>query len=82
MATKRAKRKPVRKTKSQRLSFDEMHMGPEPDVDYFKDNNEGAYYNWYNYMYDRKQVNQVIISYAKLNGYHSWTREWGCLSRS
>ena len=65
MATKRAKRKPVRKTKSQRLSFDEMHMGPEPDVDYFKDNNEGAYYNWYNYMYDRKQINQVIIAYAK-----------------
>ena len=65
MATKRTKRKPVRKTKSQRLSFDEMHMGPEPDVDYFKDNNEGAYYNWYNYMYDRKQINQVIIAYAK-----------------
>ena len=52
MARKSVKRKPVRKTKSQRMSFDEMHMGPEPSEDYFKDNNIGAYFNWYNYMYE------------------------------
>ena len=74
MARKSVKRKPVRKTKSQRLSFDEMHMGPEPSEDYFKDNNIGAYFNWYNYMYDRKQINQVIISYAKKHGYKNAPR--------
>ena len=68
MATRKVikKRKPaVRKTKKQRLTLDEMHMGPEPGVDYFEKNSLGSYFNWYNYMYDRKQVNQVIISYAK-----------------
>tara|TARA_Y100000361_G_C11141786_1_gene335554 strand:- start:238 stop:1386 length:1149 start_codon:yes stop_codon:yes gene_type:complete len=74
MARKSVKRKPVRKTKSQRMSFDEMHMGPEPGEDYFKENNIGAFFNWYNYMYDRKQVNQVIISYAKKHGYKNSPR--------
>ena len=77
MATRKAskKRKPaVRKTKKERLTLDEMHMGPEPGVDYFKENNLGAFFNWYNYMYDRKQVNQVIISYAKKFGYKNAPR--------
>ena len=77
MATRKAskKRKPaVRKTKKERLTLDEMHMGPEPGVDYFKENSLGAFFNWYNYMYDRKQVNQVIISYAKKFGYKNAPR--------
>ncbi len=77
MATRKAikKRKPaVRKTKKERLTLDEMHMGPEPGVDYFKENNLGAFFNWYNYMYDRKQVNQVIISYDKKFGYKNAPR--------
>ena len=65
MATRKAtkaKRKPVRRTRAQNKTLDEMHMGPEPGVDYFEKNSLGSYFNWYNYMYDRKQVNQFIIS--------------------
>tara|TARA_R100001443_G_scaffold116982_1_gene139363 strand:+ start:536 stop:1684 length:1149 start_codon:yes stop_codon:yes gene_type:complete len=69
MAVKRAKRKPVRKTRAQVKSIDELHYGPEPEKDFFKDKDLHAFYNWYNYMYDRKQVNQVIISYAKKFNY-------------
>ena len=77
MATRKAtkaKRKPVRRTRAQNKTLDEMHMGPEPGVDYFEKNSLGSYFNWYNYMYDRKQVNQVIISYAKKHGYKNAPR--------
>ena len=36
MTKKTTKRKPVRKSKKQRLSFDEQVMGVEPSVDYFE----------------------------------------------
>jgi hypothetical protein len=75
MATRKTtKRKPVRKTKAQRVTLDDLHMGPEPGTDFFEDGTEGGFYNWYNYMYDRKQVNQVIISYAKKFGYKNAPR--------
>ena len=67
-----AKRKTTtRKTKSQRLTLDEQMMGVEPSVDYFdySNHNLNSFFSWYNYMYDRKKVNQVIISYAKKFGY-------------
>ena len=69
MAIKKTKRKPVRKTRAQVKSIDEMHYGLEPTGDYFKEKDIHAFYNWYNYMYDRKKSNQVIISYAKQFGY-------------
>jgi len=67
-----AKRKTTtRKSKSQRLTLDEQMMGVEPSVDYFDSSNHNlnSFFSWYNYMYDRKKVNQVIISYAKKFGY-------------
>ena len=63
------KTKTARKTKTQRLSLDEQIMGVEPTVDYFDNHNLHSYFSWYTYMYDRKTVNQVIISYAKKFGY-------------
>jgi hypothetical protein len=75
MAVKKTtKRKPVRKTKAQKLTFDEHYMGLEPGVDYFEENGLGDFFNWYNYMYDRKKVNQIIISYAKKYGYKNAPR--------
>ncbi len=71
---KKTKRKPVRKTKAQRITLDEMHYGLEPDVDHFDKSGLGDFFNWYNYMYDRKKVNQVIISYAKKYGYKNAPR--------
>ena len=63
---KTTKRKPVKKTRAQRLTLDEQMMGEEPGVDYFEEGRSlHEYFGWYNYMYDRKKVNQVIISYAK-----------------
>ncbi len=64
-----AKRKTTRKTRASRITLDEIHMGSEPGVDFFEDKSIGSFYNWYNYMYDRKKANQVIISYAKKHGY-------------
>jgi len=71
MAKKATKRKAVRKSKEQRLSFDEQIMGVEPSVDYFEHekHNLHSFFSWYNYFYDRKKVNQVIISYSKKFGY-------------
>ena len=74
MAIKKTKRKPVRKTRAQVKSIDEMHYGLEPAGDYFKDKDIHSFYNWYNYMYDRKKSNQVIISYAKQFGYKNATK--------
>ncbi len=71
MAVKKAtKKKSVRKTRAQVKTLDEQYIGTEPGVDFFEDGgNLSAYFNWYNYMYDRKKANQVIISYAKKFGY-------------
>ena len=63
--TTKAKRKPVRKTRAEVKTIDEMHYGLEPSEDYFEDKNWHDFFGWYNYMYDRKQTNRVIISYAK-----------------
>ncbi len=49
----KTKRKPVRKTRAERKSLDEIHYGPEPDVDYFEDHSIHDYFNWYNYMWDK-----------------------------
>lgn len=52
------------------MTIDELHYGPEPGVDYFKDGKSvNAFYNWYNYMWDRKQSDLVIMQYAKQHGY-------------
>lgn len=72
---KTSKRKPVRKTKAQRLTLDEHYMGLEPGEDYFENGHSlHDFFGWYNYMYDRKKVNQVIISYAKKFGYKNAPR--------
>jgi hypothetical protein len=63
--TTKARRKPVRKTRAEVKSIDEMHYGLEPSGDYFDNKGWHEFFGWYNYMYDRKKVNQVIISYAK-----------------
>ena len=71
MATKKTKRK----TKVQRKTLDEHYMGPEPGVDYFETGKSlHDFFGWYNYMYDRKKTNQVIISYAKKFGYKNAAR--------
>ena len=36
--TTKAKKKPVRKTRAQAKSLDEMHYGPMPGEDYFEKN--------------------------------------------
>lgn len=66
------KKSKPRSTKATRLTLDEQYMGTEPEVDYFSSTNKAGkeynlhdYFGWYNYFYDRKKTNQVIISYAK-----------------
>ena len=66
--------KKVKKTKAQRKSLDEMHYGPEPDVNYFKNNSLIDYFNWYNYMWDKKTSMQVLINYANKFGYKNATK--------
>ena len=63
--TTKTKKRTVRKTRAEVKSIDEMHYGLEPSEDYFEDKSWHDFFGWYNYMYDRKKVNQVIISYAK-----------------
>jgi len=66
------KTKKVRSTKKSRLSLDEMYYGPEPSgVDYFEKegNSLHSFFSWYNYMWDRKQTDLVVIQYAKEHGY-------------
>ena len=69
------KTKPGRSTKKSRMTLDDYHYGPEPGVDFFEDDNSSLtskmtrYFNWYNYMWDRKQTDRVIMKYAKDNGY-------------
>ena len=71
MAIKKTKKK-VRSTKKSRLTLDEMYYGPEPSgVDYFEKegNSLHSFFSWYNYMWDRKQTDLVVIQYAKEHGY-------------
>jgi hypothetical protein len=64
------KTKTVRSTKKSRMTIDEMHYGPEPmGDDYFENKSLNHFFSWYNYMWDRNKVNQVIIGYAKEHGY-------------
>ena len=72
--TTKAKRKPVRKTRAQVKSIDEMHYGLEPSEDYFEEKTWHDFFGWYNYMYDRKKTNQVIMSYAKQFKYKNATK--------
>ena len=67
--TTKTKRKPVRKTRAERKTLDEIHYGPEPDVDYFEDHSIHEYFNWYNYMWDRNKSMSVLTSYAKKFGF-------------
>ncbi len=65
----KTKRKPVRKTRAERKSLDEIHYGPEPDVDYFEDHSIHDYFNWYNYMWDKRTSMEVLTKYANKFGY-------------
>ena len=67
-AKKRVKSKP-RKTRAERKSLDDIHYGPEPDVDYFEDHSIHDFFNWYNYMWDKKTSIEVLIKYANKFGY-------------
>ena len=44
--TKTVKRKPKRKTKVERKTLDDIHYGPEPAGDYFKDHSIHDFFNW------------------------------------
>jgi len=66
------KKKKVRSTKASRKTLDDIHMGEEPmGSEYFNEKNNSlhSFFGWYNYMYDRARVNQVIIGFAKEHGY-------------
>lgn len=65
---KTVKRKP-KKTRTERKTFDDVHYGSEPDVDYFDNHSIGDFLNWYNYMWDGKYTKTVLIKYAKKLGY-------------
>ncbi len=62
-----AKRK--RKTRAQRKTLDEIHYGPEPDVDYFEEHSIHEFLSWYNYMWDKKISMNILTKYAKKFGY-------------
>ena len=68
MAVKRRKK---RTTTKDRKTIDDIHYGLEPDITYFDapENSLIGYFNWYNYMWDRKTVVNVYIKYAKSFGY-------------
>jgi len=70
----RTKKKPVRKTRAQMKSLDDMHYGPMPGEDYFEDNDWHGFFKWYSYMWERPMINKVIISYAKQFGYKNATK--------
>jgi len=70
MANKKTKK--VRSTKKSRITIDELHYGAEPASDFFegKDIKQMTkYFNWYNYMWDRKTSDRVVMAYAKEHGY-------------
>jgi hypothetical protein len=58
------------KTRANRKTIDEMHYGPEPSgVDYFENKSLNHFFSWYNYMWDRKQTEKVILQFSKEHGY-------------
>ena len=67
-------RKKKRKTKAQRKTIDDIHFGPEPDVDYFEDHLIHDFFNWYNYMWDKRTSMQVLTKYANKFGYKNAKR--------
>jgi hypothetical protein len=64
-----AKRKVKRKNKVERKSLDDIHYGPEPDIDYFEDHSINDFFNWYNYMWDKKTSMEVLTKYANKFGF-------------
>ena len=66
--TTKAKRKP-RKTRKQQKTLDQIHYGPEPEGDYFEDHSINDFFNWYNYMWDKKTSMEVLTKYANKFGY-------------
>jgi gas vesicle protein len=65
---KRVKIKP-RKTRKQQKTLDQIHYGPEPDVDYFEDHSINDFFNWYNYMWDKRTSMETLTKYANKFGY-------------
>ena len=65
---KTVKQKP-KKSRTERKTFDDIHYGPEPDVDYFVNHSISSFLSWYNYMWDSKYAKTVLIKYAKKVGY-------------
>ena len=70
----KTKRKPVRKTRAERKSLDDIHYGPEPDVDYFENHSMHDFFNWYNYMWDKRTSMEVLTKYAKKFGHKNATK--------
>ena len=66
---KKFKKRTVRKTRAERKSLDDIHYGPEPDVDYFENHSMHDFFNWYNYMWDRNKSMTALIKYAQKFGY-------------
>ena len=66
---KKFKKRTVRKTRAERKSLDDIHYGPEPDVDYFDEHSIHDFFNWYNYMWDKTKSMTVLTNYAKKFGY-------------
>jgi|TARA_B110000196_G_scaffold107730_1_gene93316 hypothetical protein len=58
-----------RKTRVQKKSIEDMHYGPEPDVDYFENHSINDFFNWYNYMWDKKTSMEVLTKYAEKFGF-------------
>ena len=70
MAKRTTKKRSTRITRgASKKTLDDIHYGPEPDVDYFEDHLIHDFFNWYNYMWDRNKSMLVLISYAKKFGY-------------
>ena len=70
MAKRTTKKRSTRITRgASKKTLDDIHYGPEPDVDYFEDHLIHDFFNWYNYMWDRNKSMLVLISYAKKAGY-------------
>ena len=66
---KKFKKRTVRKTKAQRKSLDDMHYGPEPDVDYFENHSMHEFLGLYNYMWDKRTSMEALTKYANTFGY-------------
>jgi len=64
-----AKKKQL-KTRANRKTIDEIHYGPEPSGDdYFENKSLNHFFSWYNYMWDRKTTERVILQYSLEHGY-------------